>query len=457
MSSARDPSFALAEHVTATGFEALPAATVAATKRDILDTFGCILGGSGAPGIDALCEVADAWGGREESIVLLRGRRLPAPQAALLNASMGHALDFDDTHDRAGSIHPGISVLAAGLAVADTLGSVDGRLFIRAIALGLDVSCRIALASTVDRGWHRTACIGVFGAAVASGVLLGLDAGQMRHALGIAYSHAAGNRQCILDGALTKRLQAGQAASAGVFSAVLARKGFTGAHNIFAGKYGFLELYQPNGADAALLTRDLGSAFQGDGLSFKPYPCGRPLHAGIDAALAAHAEIGSARVGEVTMSMDKAGYADQFESGPAKRRPTQVVEAQFALPFLVATALTHGKVGIAEVAGLGDAATLALSDRIVGEVVPGDKPRGWVALTVRLSDGRAIRIESTDPVGSPEKPLGADLLRAKFRDNAANARRPIETADVEAALTALERLEELDDVGSLTRMFAVAD
>ena len=269
----QDPAFALAAHVTGTGFGDLPAATVAATKRDILDTFGCILGGSGAPGIDALVAVADHWGGREESIVLLHRRRVPAPQAALLNASMGHALDFDDTDDGAGSIHPGISVLAAGLAVADTdtLGSVDGKQFVRAVALGLDVSCRIALASTVDRGWHRTACIGVFGATVTAGLLLGLNAEQMRNALGIAYSHAAGNRQCILDGALTKRLQAGQAASAGVFSAVLARKDFTGAHNIFAGRYGFLELYQPNGADPSLLLRDLGREFRGDGLSFKPY------------------------------------------------------------------------------------------------------------------------------------------------------------------------------------------
>ncbi len=141
------------------------AATVAATKRDILDTFGCILGGSGAPGIDALVAIADHWGGREESNVLLHGLRLPAPQAALLNASMGHALDFDDTHDGAGSIHPGISVLAAGLAVADTLGAVDGKQFIpEPSRWGWIKSCWIMLASTVDRGWHRTACIGVFGA-----------------------------------------------------------------------------------------------------------------------------------------------------------------------------------------------------------------------------------------------------------------------------------------------------
>jgi 2-methylcitrate dehydratase PrpD len=452
----QDPAFALAGHVTRTSFEDLPAATVTATKRDILDTFGCILGGSGAPGIDALYEMADHWGGREESVVMLRGRRLPAPQAALLNASMGHALDFDDTHDTAGSIHPGISVLAAGLAVADTLGGVDGKQFIRAVALGLDVSCRIALASTVDRGWHRTACIGVFGAAVTSGLLLGLNAEQMRHALGIAYSHAAGNRQCILDGALTKRLQAGQAASAGVFSAVLARKDFTGAHNIFAGRYGFLELYQPNGADPALLLRDLGVAFRGDGLSFKPWPCGRPLHAGIDAALAARTQLGvtdASQIAEVTMAMDAAGHTDQFESGPTKRRPTQVVEAQFALPFLVATALVHGRVGIGEVAGLGDAATLALSDRIEGEIVAGSRPRGWLTLTVRLGNGQTASVETSDPIGSPEKPLSAALLRAKFQDNAANAIRPIAAADVAVALRVLEGLEDLTDIGVLTRTF----
>jgi 2-methylcitrate dehydratase PrpD len=453
----QDPAFALATHVTRTGFADLPAATVAATKRDILDTFGCMLGGSGAPGIDALFELEDHWGGREESVVLLRGRRLPAPRAALLNASMGHALDFDDTHDTAGSIHPGISVLAAGLAVADTVAPVDGKRLIRAVALGLDVSCRIALASTVDRGWHRTACIGVFGAAVTSGLLLGLDAEQMRHALGIAYSHAAGNRQCILDGALTKRLQAGQAAAAGVFSAVLARKDFTGAHNIFAGRYGFLELYQPDGADPSSLLRDLGRAFRGDGLSFKPYPCGRPLHAGIDAALAARADAGvtdPAQIAEVTIALDAAGHADQFGGGPSKRRPTQVVEAQFALPFLVATALVHGRVGIGEVAGLGDAATLALADRIKGEIVPGRKPRDWVTLSVRLTDGRTVSVEASDPIGSPGKPLSAALLRAKFQDNAANAVRPIAAADAAVALETLERLDDVPDVGALTRMFA---
>src|ERR1700740_323757 len=181
-----DAARVLARHVCGTGFADLPASAIASARRDVLDTFGCMLGGSGSPGIDELFAVISRWGGREESRVLLRGSRLPAPQAALLNASMGHALDFDDTLDTGGSIHPGVSVLGAVLAVCDSLGGVSGRDLLLAVALGLDVSCRIALASTFDRGWHRTAAIGVFGAAAAAGKLLGLDEEQMLGALGIA-------------------------------------------------------------------------------------------------------------------------------------------------------------------------------------------------------------------------------------------------------------------------------
>src|SRR5271167_1783703 len=143
-----DPAWALAQHVCRTRFADLPASAVESARLDILDTFGRMLGGSGSPGIDELFAVIARWGGREESRVLLRGTRLPAPQAALLNAGMGHALDFDDTLDTGGSIHPGVSVLASALAVCDSLGcasgganeAVTGGDVLLAVALGLDIS-----------------------------------------------------------------------------------------------------------------------------------------------------------------------------------------------------------------------------------------------------------------------------------------------------------------------------
>jgi len=450
-----DAAWPLAQHVCRTRYADLPASAIEAACRDILDTFGCMLGGSGSPGINELCMVIGRWGGLEESRVLLRRMRLPAPQAALLNASMGHALDFDDTLDTGGSIHPGVSVLASVLAAADSLGGVSGRDVLLAVALGLDVSCRIALASTLDRGWHRTAAIGVFGATAAAGKLMGLTAEQMLHAFGIAYSHAAGNRQCILDGALTKRMQAGQAASAGVFSAVLAQTGFTGAHNIFNGRFGFLELYQPNGYDTSLLLRDLGAVFCGEALSYKPYPCGRPLHAAIDAALAARTALGIAGADDiesVTIEADPAGHTDQFGRGPAKRRPTQVVEAQFAQPFLVATALVHGKIRIAEVDGLGDTPVLALSDRIMG-IARDSRPTGSLSITVRRTDGRSVTVEATDPSGSPQKPLSDAQFEAKFRDCARNALRPLSDESVDAVLSRVRQLDRVADVRELLAPF----
>ncbi len=452
----KDPAWALAEHICGSGFADLPTATRVATCNDILDTFGCLLGGSGAPGIAELARIIGGWGGTPQSQVMLWQRRLPAPQAAMMNASMAHALDFDDTLDHGGSIHPGASVLAASLAVSDMLGGVSGQRLLLAITLGLDVSCRVALASTVDRGWHRTAAMGVFGAAAASGKLLGLNPEQMVNALGIAFSQSAGNRQCIVDGALTKRLQAGQAASSGVLAAILAAEGFTGAHNIFLGRFGFFELYQPNGHDPAKLLEDLGTQFRGDQLSFKPYACGRPQHAMLDAAIAVRDQLGLgttvdlAEIADVRVAAAAATIADNFTGAPHKRRPTQIVEAQFALPYLIAAALVHGRVGISEVADIHHTQVLQIAERMEG--VDADHARSGV--TVRLGNGRVASVNIAAPLGSPENRLSIEQLKAKFADCARNAVRPLADDAVQEAANMILRLEEVQDVSGLMRNFA---
>ena len=314
-----DPAHALAEHIHGTGFANLPSHTVTATRRDILDTLGATLSGSNAPGVAQVAGLARRWGGPEESSVLVLGGKLPAPQAAMVNATMGHALDFDDTYDRGGQMHPGTSTLAASLAAAESVGGVSGRDFVLAVTLGLDVSCRLALAATTDRGWQRTATFGIFGATAAAGKLLGLNADQLTHALGIAYSQAAGNRQCIVDGALTKRFQAGQAASGAVMAAMLAQDGFTGARDVFGGRYGFFPMYQPEGYDLAAIIDGLGAEYRGDELSFKPYPCGRGTHAIIDAALELYRDLDLAHlpgsgtaIAQVTVTTNPATYQDQL-------------------------------------------------------------------------------------------------------------------------------------------------
>jgi 2-methylcitrate dehydratase PrpD len=205
-----------------------------------------------------------------------------------------------------------------------------------------------------------------------------------------------------------------------------------------------------------VLLRDLGTAFRGEELSYKPYPCGRPLHAAIDAALMARARLEIERaddIATVTVEADPEGHGDQFGSGPAKRRPTQVVEAQFAQPFLVATALVHGRIGIAEVDGLGDASVLALSDRITGVARDG-RPKGWLSITVRRTNGRSVTVEATDPIGSPRKPLTDAQFEAKFRDCARNTVQPLPDASVDAVVAAIARLEALPDARELMTPFA---
>jgi 2-methylcitrate dehydratase PrpD len=448
----KDPAWALAEHGCSVTFDTLPASTRNATSHDILDTFGCLLGGSGAPGIAELDRVVGKWGGLQESQVMLWQRRLPAPQAALMNASMAHALDFDDTLDHGGSIHPGASVLAASLAISDTLGGVPGQSLLLAVALGLDISCRVALASTLDRGWHRTAAMGIFGATAAAGKLLDLTVPQMVNAFGIAFSQAAGNRQCIIDGALTKRLQAGQAASSGVLAATLAREGFTGAQNIFLGRFGFFELYQPNGYDAARLTDGLGTRFAGEQLSFKPYPCGRPQHAILDAAIAARNQLGltnTADIAGVRVSVDAATLADQFSGAPHKRLPTQIVEAQFALPFLIAAALTHGHLGIGEVGNIEDPGVLDLAARIEGLGVD----KADISVTVTLHNGRTATAPVDKPLGSPQNPLSIAQLQAKFTDCARNTVRPVRDDAIARAIDIILNLEKVSSTTELSAQF----
>jgi 2-methylcitrate dehydratase PrpD len=454
-----DPALILAEHVCRTRFTALTDDAVIATRHDILDTLGAMLGGSMAPGVAELSGLVKHWGGREESSLLLIGGKVPAPQAALVNATMGHALDFDDTFDRAGNMHPGVSTLAASLAIAERQGRISGRDFVLAVTLGLDVACRLALAATVDRGWHRTAAFGIFGATAAAGKLLGLSLDQMVDAFGIAYSQAAGTRQCIIDGALTKRFQAGQAACGAVLSALLAREGFTGAHEVFSGRFGFFPMYQPDGYNLDAISDELGTIFRGVELSFKPYPSGRPNHAILDAALALYhqldlttAEVGEG-IAEVMITVSPQTYKEQLSPEAGKRRPAQVVEAQFSIPFLVAAALVRGRVGIGEVAGVDDPQVLALSDRIQGAVREA-APATWAQIMVRRADGRAASLESTSPSGSPEQPLSNAQLQAKFRDCAAHAVKPIPKEAVEQAIQLIHHLEDIPDATALVRLFS---
>ncbi|MQF96049.1 MAG: MmgE/PrpD family protein [SAR202 cluster bacterium] len=453
MANQPDPAHALAAHVCGTELDDVPAQSLEATGRDALDTFGAMLGGSGAPGIEELAGLTHRWGGLEEAGLVVLGGRMPAHHAALVNSAMGHALDFDDTYDKGGHVHPGTSVLAASLAVGESLGGVTGGQLMLAVTLGLDVSCRLGLAAHDDRGWHRTASFGIFGATAAAGKLLGLDKEKMVHAFGIAYSQAAGNRQCIVDGALTKRFQAGQAAHGAVLAAFLAKEGFTGAENIFGGRYGFFPMYQPDGYDLSLVTKDLGKEFFGDRLSLKPYPCGRPTHSYIDAAIKLNRELDlkGKTIESVTVRTGPGNSKSRYNVSAGAVKPSQQVEAQFSVPYLVGSALALGKVGIDQINFFDDAAVLSAASLVKTETVEGASG-DWAELEVVCAGDERASTELMPPSGSPENPLATEQLKEKFRDCAAHSAVGLSGQTVEDLIGLIMHPESLTDSSQLIKL-----
>jgi 2-methylcitrate dehydratase PrpD len=405
----------LADHVASFRVDGVSETAAARLGLDLADTLAAATGGLKAAGVPETLETLAAEAGPGVSRVIGHPRRLPATFAAQANATAAHALDFDDTLDEGGGMHAGSAVHSAALAVADHLGGVSGADYVAATALGLDVAARLALAPTEDFGWHRTSAFGVFGVTVAAGRLLGLTRDQFANAIGIACSQASGNRQCIPDGALTKRLQSGFSARDGITAARLAKAGLTGPANALEGRGGFFNLYQRGAYRRETVLDGLGEWLASERISLKPYPCGRNLHAALDATLEARAELGlSPECGDI------AGIVVILDAAAANRAsrtwPRHQVEAQFNLPFAVALAATTGTTPLA---------AFDRPDEVVGAVGPAfDKVRlegrdgagQAVSVEIVLADGRRARVTANTPRGHPSRPLTAAEVLAKFED-----------------------------------------
>src|SRR5207237_10321994 len=183
------------------------------------------------------------------------------PVAPFANGIASHILELDDVH-KASTMHAGAPVIPAALAVAER-EHADGRAFMLAVTLGYDAALRIGEAVNPShyRFWHPTGTAATFGAAVAAGSLLALDAARMLNALGSAGTQAAGLWEFNADGAMSKHLHPGKAAFNGVLSADLARAGFTGATRILEGDRGFF-CAMSTSHDATRITDELGARWK---------------------------------------------------------------------------------------------------------------------------------------------------------------------------------------------------
>jgi 2-methylcitrate dehydratase PrpD len=445
----------------------LPASTRDACARLALDTVGAALPAWDEPGVRELRTLLAQWG-KGPCRVWLAGERLPPPAATLVNSAMAHALEYDDLHCEL-PIHSGVVVVPAVLAVAETLDA-SGADAAATIVAGTEVMCRLARATRSYRGhagfrgWNPTAVVAGFGAATAAGRMLGLDAAGIARAMGLSYAQASGNQQCIEDGGLVKRMQPGLVAEAGVRAAWLARAGVSGAIDAIEGKNGFFAVYEGGDYDADALAAGLGDRFEIERLGFKRYPICGMAHPAVDALRDLQAEHGFAEADVEEISVHGSKFVLDMVGRPYRRGDSPDVDAQFSLPYCLATVLRTGNMRLADLRPEHtlDAGRRALADRI--PVVLDDNLHGkWTArVAVRLRDGSTFDRTRDKAAGQSDAPLSTDEVIAKFEDSAAAAGPMLDTdaaqrlADLLLELPRLPRLKPLCDALAPGRVAARA-
>ncbi|MEJ2739323.1 MAG: MmgE/PrpD family protein [Dehalococcoidia bacterium] len=456
-----DVAFKLAENIINTKYDELPLQAIDITKKDILDIIGTIIAGSTAQGVEEIGSLIKEWGGKEESTVIAFDCKVPSPNAAFVNAIMGHALDYDDGHDSA-ILHAATTVVPASFAIAERSGNVNGKEFITAVALGVDMLCRMGLATGItlkESGWVYTSIYGYFGATASAGRLLGLNKEEMINAFGIAYSQTAGNYQAIADAVLTKRMQPGFAAKAGVLSALLAKRGITGAQNSIEGQFGLYNVFLRGIYNAHALTEELGKSFEIANIGFKPYPSCGYTHAPIYATLSLVNEndIVPDDIEEINISIGE-NAAELCTPLERKRQPGSIPDAQFSIPYTVATAVAKRKVEISDftLESIKDPVVLEIAQKIMPRITPELTSRGVepAIVEIKTKDGNRYTRREDYRKGSPQNPMTTEDIINKFRDCAKYGKKRIPEQNIEKVIELVNNLEEVDNIGEIIRLIS---
>jgi 2-methylcitrate dehydratase PrpD len=423
-------------------------------KIAILDTIGVTLAGAVEPAPRLLLQVPGIAAAPGPALIIGTGRRTSALDAALVNGTAAHALDYDDVSGALGG-HPSAPLVAALLGLAEELGSSGADLLL-AYIIGFEVENRMGLGvhhHHYDKGWHPTATLGVFGAAAAAAHLLRLDIDRTATALAIAASLAAGLKANF--GTMTKPLHVGHCARSGLFAARLAQQGFTANPAAFEHKQGFLAVF--NGPGTFDIGRMLGGWDQGlmierSELGLKPYPCCGSTHPSIDLMLAlarehAIAPDNVARI-EILPHPRRLPHTDN----PA---PQSGLAAKFSIQYCVARALADGAIRLEHFEGEAWRDPRVARLLAVTEARPHpDMPQEWGSeIVITLAGGRVLakRQDEYRRPGPDGLPIGRETLWQKFADCAGRVLPQARIAPL------FERLETLDEQSSLAPLTALLE
>jgi 2-methylcitrate dehydratase PrpD len=433
----------LARAIVATRWEDIPSPVRHQAKRSLMNFFAVALAGCRTGPVEiALRSLAEFSGGKQATVVG-RAERIDALSAAFLNAAGANVYDFCDTHLRT-VIHPTAPVAPALLALAE-LRRVSGPDLLLAFILGNEIQARIGLAispSHYSKGWHITSTCGVFGAASGAGKLLGLDERQMVWALGTASTQSSGLCECL--GTPAKSVSVGNAARNGLWSALLAEKGFDGPPEPLAGVQGF---YHAMGEtpDLASVTEGLGESWEILATSYKPYPCGFVIHPVLDCVLDWRRDNPAAEVTRIVVTGNPllSDRTDRPDISTGR-------EAQVSVQHAVAAALVTGKAGLDQFtdACARDPKVLALRSRV--EVLR-DSAFSSIAAAVEITtaDDKVHKLSQPSARGSDVNPMSDRDLEDKLRVAASGWDPRHDIAPLIDAVWALDKSADVSKLASL--------
>jgi 2-methylcitrate dehydratase PrpD len=438
----------LARFVVETGWNDIPEPVRHEAKRALLNFFAVALAGCRTGPVEiALTSLAE-FSDRRQATVIGRRERMDALSAAFLNAAGANVFDFCDTHLPT-VIHPTAPVVPALLALAE-LRRVTGPELLLAFILGFEVQCRIGRVISPGhyaKGWHITSTCGVFGAATGTGKLIDLDAPRLVWALGNASTQSGGLCECL--GWPAKSLSVGNAARNGLWSALLAQKGFEGPPEPIAGVQGFINaMAEPPSWSS--LSEGFGETWEIAHNSIKPYPCGFVIHPFLDCVLDWRRRHPAEAV-ERAVARGNPLLSDRTDRPDISTGRESQVSVQHAL----AAALVLGRAGLDQFtdACARDPAVIAMRRKV--EVIR-DPAIATIAAQVELwtTDGKQHSLSTPAARGSPSNPMSDRDIEDKLL-TVADAWRP--GHDVRPLIEAVWALDQSSDVSTLLALTVPRD
>ena len=445
----------LARYAIGLSFNNLPAEVVRKTKRCILDSIGCIIGGFKTKIGDITADIAKYLEGKPQSTLLGNGYKTSAPYAALINAMLANVLDYDDTANG----HPGATIIPSALAVSEAV-ETSGKDLLTAVVLGYEISLRIgeALKPSFEQQWKiwGFGSYQVFGAVSAAGKLLELNEDEFVNALGVAGCNApvSSLMRSIhgISGVTMVKNNFGKSAETGVIAALLAKRGFTGPEDILDGDEGFWRMYGSDQCDFDLMTSGLNNEYKIANVEFKPYPCCRFLHSAIDGVLSIvkKHQITPKQIEEITINATKWVTKPPFNV----RRPKSMLEAQFSPVYCMGVALSGVKPGPDwfKKSTLNNPEVLNIAKKV--KIVPHEEE--YTLLTradVELkANGKRYTSSIEYPKGAPQNDMTDDELEAKFKSLMIDSIKPI---SIELAINTIRNLESVVNVKEFMDLFSI--